>query len=641
MCGIAGVLGETIAATTLRAMASAIAHRGPDDEGVWADADAGIGFAHRRLAIVDLSPAGAQPMHSANLRFVLAFNGEIYNHEDLRAELEAAHAAPVGGWRGHSDTETLLQAIVVWGMEAALQRAVGMFAIALWDRAERQLSLARDRFGEKPLYYGWAGRSLLFGSELKALKAHPACDPEIDRTALADFIAHGYVSAPRSIYRRIFKLEPATILAIRPGTAPSDEPLVGRRFWNYADVLAAGLADPIGNEEQALAMLDEALGNAIAGQAIADVPVGAFLSGGIDSSTVVAYYQRHSATPVRTYTIGFEEAGFNEAEDARRVAKALGTIHHEHYVGVAEAQAVIPDLPAIYDEPFADSSQIPTHLVSLFARREVTVALSGDGGDELFGGYNRHVQAPALWSRLARVPGPVRALGSAFLSGIPSRWWSAAIGIVPGQHQPHVGAKLQKAIGVAGNARSLDDVYHSFLDEWDGEDSPVLQAGTPRARPTGFGQGAARLMYADAIGYLPDDILHKVDRAAMRCSLETRVPFLDHRIAALAARIPAGMMIRGGQGKQPLRQLLYRQAPRELFDRPKAGFALPIGDWLRGGLKPWAEALLDEGRLRGQALLDPAIVRKRWHDHLSGKRDSAPALWSILMFQAWLDAQRA
>jgi asparagine synthase (glutamine-hydrolysing) len=650
MCGIAGaILARTRDPALVDRMTGPLRRRGPDDAGRWDDPDAVQGpravLGHRRLAIVELSPLGAQPMASVDGRWVIAFNGEIYNHAAIRAELDAAGLAPA--WRGHSDTETLVAAVAAWGIEATLAHSVGMFAIALWDRRERVLHLVRDRFGEKPLYYGWVGGDFLFGSELKALRAHPGFANEIDRDALAAFAARTYVPAPRSIYRDVYKLEQGSILSVTPDAAraaPGAPPVEGRhggltltRYWSYRDVLAEGAADPIGSEGDAITALDEALGQAIKGQAMADVPVGAFLSGGIDSSTVVAVYQRHSSTPVRTFSIGFEEAGFDETVYAKQVAAHFGTIHHERYVTVAETRDVIPQLPAMYDEPFADSSQIPTHLVSRFAREQVTVALSGDGGDELFAGYNRHFAAPQMWERLSLLPRPLRAAAGASLGRLSSGLWN----LLPGR-SPHFGAKVQKALRVAGRARRFDDVYASFLDEWSFEASPVLGGGKAAELdldPYPGAPDAVRMMYCDATAYLPDDILVKVDRAAMAVSLETRVPFLDHRVAAVAARIPLAMKIKHGRGKHVLRELLYRHAPRTLFERPKAGFAIPVGQWLRGPLRPWAEELLAPARLAAEGYFAPAAVAARWRDHLSGRRDATPALWAVLMFQAWLAEQ--
>ena len=636
----------------LERMTNAVAHRGPDDVGLWLEDN--VGFGHRRLAIVDLTPAGHQPMFSSDGRFVLTFNGEIYNHTDMRAELEERGAVPEGGWRGHSDTETFLQGIVTWGLAETLCRSAGMFAFALWDRRGQTLSLVRDRFGEKPLYYGWAGRDLVFGSELKALRSHPAFDAPIDRRALKLLAARTYIPAPLSIYQGVFKLPPAAILTFTADAASqplAEPPAEGRtngvtleHYWSYRDVVRSGLAHPIEDEVEALEELERTLASAISGQSMADVPVGAFLSGGIDSSTVCALYQKYSSVPIRTFSIGFEESGFNEAEDAKRVAAHLGTVHEERYVTVREARDVIPLLPELYDEPFADSSQIPTHLVSRFAREQVTVALTGDGGDELFAGYNRHFAAPRLWRQLQLVPQPLRAAGSP-LSRLPSRLWSDVARLMPGRHQPHVGGKIQKGLRLAATAGSFDEVYSSFLDEWSQERSPVIGGeGAPSGFDLDAGPGAAdaaRMMYCDAVSYLPDDILAKVDRASMAVALETRVPFLDHRVAELAARIPLDLKIRDGKGKQIVRKLLYDLVPRELIDRPKAGFGVPVGEWIKGPLRPWAEDLLDPGTIRSQGWFDAGVVQSRWQQHLSGQRDSTPALWAILMFQSWLVAQES
>ena len=646
MCGIAGFFSPGGAdAALLRRMARAIAHRGPDDEGIWSVQEAGIGFAHRRLAIVDLTSHGHQPMHSADGRFTICFNGEIYNHPEIRSELEARRLAPEGGWRGHSDTEVLLQAFVALGLEPALDRAVGMFAFALWDHQDRQLHLVRDRFGEKPLYYGWAGNDFVFGSELKALKCHPRFDAAIDRDALGAFAARTYVPAPLSIYRGIFKLTPGAVLTLsrdalaRPLTEPPAEGTQGalrlKRYWSYRDIVRRGLENPITNEAEGVDALEQLLGEAIRGQSLADVPVGAFLSGGIDSSTIVALYQKHSARSVQTYSIGFEETGFDEAQHAKAVAAHLGTIHHEHYVTVREARDVIPLLPAIYDEPFADSSQIPTYLVSRFARGEVTVALTGDGGDELFGGYNRHVIAPRLWQYMHKVPRWLRPLAGP-LGRIPSTFWDR-------RGEPFFGARVQKGLRIIGSAVTIDDIYRNFLDEWSLSENPALASGGPYPFDLSLGiaaPDAVRMMYCDAVSYLPDDILCKVDRASMAVGLETRVPFLDHRVAALAARIPIESKIKGKVGKQILRRLLSNHVPTGLFDRPKAGFAIPVGEWIKGPLRPWAEELLDQKRLAEEGWFDAAIVHDRWRGHLSGRRNSAPALWAILMFQAWLAEQR-
>ncbi len=639
---------------TIRRMTAPIAHRGPDDEGYWTDDEVGVAFGHRRLSIVDLSPSGHQPMHSACGRYVIGFNGEIYNHAEIRKDLDAANKTPQAGWRGHSDTETFLEAIAAWGLDRALAKSAGMFAFALWDRSTRTLRLVRDRFGEKPLYYGWVGRDFVFASELKAIRAHPRFDNPIDRGALRLFASRTYVPAPLSIYQRLFKLEPGCVLtlALEAAKTPLDVPPqvdgspggihIGQ-YWSYRDVVRRGLENPIGDEGEALDRLEQALATAISGQSMADVPVGAFLSGGIDSSTVVALYQKYSSIPVRTFSIGFAEAGFNEAEDSKRVAAHLGTVHDERYVTVKEARDVIPLLASMYDEPFADSSQIPTHLVSRFAREKVTVAITGDGGDELFAGYNRHFAAPQLWHHLQSIPLALRSLTASTLGRLPLGFWSSAANLLPGRTAPHLGAKIQKALRIAGSVRSLYDVYASFMDEWSLEPSPVLKVSDPVVPiDLDFGAGAAdstRMMYCDAVTYLPDDILCKVDRASMAVSLETRVPFLDHRVAELAARIPIEMKVRDGKGKYIVRQLLYRHVPRELVDRPKAGFGVPVGEWIKGPLRPWAEELLNPASMAAEGWFDPAIVQRRWKQHLAGRRDSTPALWAILMFQAWLRAQ--
>lgn len=642
MCGIAGLWSKRPPDPALLArMAGALVHRGPDDEGVWIDPECGIGLVHRRLAIVDLSPHGHQPMASADGRLVLSYNGEIYNHAELRAALDGEGRTPEGGWSGHSDTETLVEAIAAWGLDHALGRAVGMFAFAVWDRRGRTLSLARDRFGEKPLYYGWAGRDFVFASELKAIRAHPDFDATIDRRALQAFVARTNVPAPLSIYRGIWKLEPGCILHLADLT-PFDAPPEGsiRRYWSYDQIVRDGLADPFASEAEALTSLEAALATAIDGQSVADVPVGAFLSGGIDSSLVTAVYQERSASPVRTYTIGFDEAGYDESADARAVAAHLGTVHHEHRVTAAEARDVIPLLPRIYDEPFADSSQVPTFIVSRFARRDVTVALTGDGGDELFAGYNRHVSGPAMWNAIRHVPRPLRAAAGATLGRLPLSFWNFAASARPGRTAPNLGAKLHKALAIAGHARDFHDIYDDFLDEWAGEGSPVLGGGAGAAATrSAIADPTVATMLRDATGYLPDDILTKVDRASMAVSLETRVPFLDHRLAAVAARIPLAMKVRGGKGKQILRKALFARASEALFDRPKAGFAVPVGQWIKGPLRDWAEGLVAERRLADEGWFDPALVRARWTEHVAGRRDSTAALWSILMFQAWLDAQ--
>jgi asparagine synthase (glutamine-hydrolysing) len=634
-------------------MTGCLAHRGPDDQGLWIDPEAGIGLGHRRLSIVDLSPLGHQPMHSACERFTLCFNGEIYNHLDLRIKLQSGGKF-AGAWRGNSDTETLLECIAAWGLEETLQQSVGMFAFALWDKQTRRLQLVRDRFGEKPLYYGWVSKNFVFASELKAIKTLPGFSNPINRDALRLYSARGYVPSPHSIYQDIYKLRPGQILSVPSDSAwhpvapgllhkSSSREIYAETYWSYLDVVRQGLERPVVDHDEALDGLDKVLADAIRGQSVADVPVGAFLSGGIDSSTVVALYQKYTSRPVNTFSIGFDESAFNEAHFAKEVAAYFGTSHNELYVTPQQAQEVIPYLPAIYDEPFADSSQIPTYLVSRFAREQVTVALSGDGGDELFAGYNRHFLAPRMWNQMQRVPPFLRRTLAGPLSMIPEGVWDRLSGVLPGGRQPRFGTKVRAGLRLSQRASTLQEVYMSFLDEWHHEGSPVIgpairnECEHPMQEVAPGAPATVSIMHYDAVSYLPDDILCKVDRAAMAVSLETRVPFLDHRVAEFAARIPIEMKVRNSQGKQILRELLYRHAPRRLFERPKAGFGIPVGKWLKGPLRPWAEALIDRKRMSEQGFFNPEIVHQRWRAHLNSNSDFAPAIWGVLMFQAWLE----
>lgn len=648
MCGITGYLGHgpweaaTEASSILKVMAQAIAARGPDDFGEWSDTAAGIGFGHRRLAIVDVSPAGHQPMASASGRFVLAYNGEIYNHMDLRAQLKEVGRAP--SWRGHSDTETLLAAIETWGVEEALKRSIGMFALGLWDREQRTLSLARDRLGEKPLYYGWQGQGdaavLLFGSELKALRAHPAFQAGIRRDALALFLRHNYIPAPYTIYEGIQKLPPGTVLTL----SLQEKEGRFRTYWSLPDVAVAGLANPMqGSPEEVVGELETLLRSAVSQQMVADVPLGAFLSGGIDSSTVVALMQAQSSRPVRTFTIGFNEKGYNEAVHAKAVASHLGTDHTELYVTPQQAMNVIPRLPAIYDEPFADSSQIPTFLVSQLARQHVTVSLSGDAGDELFSGYTRYLVASGLWNKISAVPAPLRRLAARGITAVSPHTWNKLTGWLPSSRAGSLwGDKLHKGARVLDN-QSIDGLYLGLVSQWTDPASVVVNGQEPDTLLTGLSPAmpgldpVERMMALDLVTYLPDDILAKVDRAAMSMSLETRVPFLDHRVVEFAWRMPMHMKQHQGVGKWALRQVLYRHVPQALIDRPKMGFGIPIDSWLRGPLKEWAEELLIESRLRSEGFFHPETIRQKWAEHLSGQRNWAYQLWVILMFQAWLE----
>lgn len=646
MCGFSGFFSSKYlpqnTEQTLVAMGRAISHRGPDDSGQWWDIDAGIGLSHRRLSILDLSPAGHQPMLSGDGRFVIAFNGEIYNHQELRSELEKAAD---NEWRGHSNTETLLAAIDAWGIEATLKKSVGMFAFALWDRAERTLTLARDRLGEKPLYYGLQNDVFMFGSELKALKAHPVFRGEIDRDVLTLYLRHNYIPSPYSIYKGIQKLPPGTYLQINAAFDPEI-----KAYWSVSEIAESGQKNLFaGSEAEAREELEQLLAQSINDQMMADVPLGAFLSGGVDSSTIVALMQTLSNKPVKTFTIGFREEGYNEAEYAHAVAKHLGSEHTELYVSPEQAMAVIPDLPHIYDEPFADSSQIPTWLVSKLAREQVTVSLSGDGGDELFGGYNRYFMGQSIWNKLDRLPLAFRgSLAGAMTSIAPERWNSVAGKIEPLLPSKlrfgNPGDKLHKLAGVLASD-SPESLYLGLVSLWGNPSNLVLASQEPLTMLTDRKQWpeiadfVQRMMVMDTLTYMPDDILVKVDRAAMSLGLETRVPFLDHRVIEFAWRLPLSMKIKNGQGKHLLRQVLYKHVPKALIERPKMGFGIPLDSWLRGPLRDWAECLLDENRLKQEGFFNAAPVRKKWQEHLSGQRNWQYHLWGVLMFQAWLDEQ--
>lgn len=616
-------------------MSHTLYHRGPDDDGQWVDASVGLALGYRRLAIVDLSPTGRQPMHSPCGRYVIVFNGEIYNFQALRRELEGYGYS----FRGHSDTEVMLLSISHWGLNTAVTRFVGMFAFALWDRKLRRLHLVRDRMGEKPLYYGWMGNAFLFGSELKALRAHPGFQGEVDLAALALYFRHNYIPAPYSIYRYVYKLPPGTILTVESDRV-SPIPVL-ESYWSLREVSERGSTYPLqGTTTEALDRLEITLGEAVKLQMQADVPLGAFLSGGVDSSTIVALMQAQSTRAVKTFTIGFQETEYDEAQYARAVAHHLGTDHTELYVTPAEAMAVIPQLPRLYDEPFADSSQIPTFLVAKLARQQVTVSLSGDAGDELFGGYHRYFLSNGLWKRIGWIPRWLRLAAARTLVQLPPGTYDA---LAPwtGGAWARIGDKVHKLANLLGTPSS-ETMYHAMISYWQnprqlvpGAVEPSSLLGAPSV-PVSLRNFVERMMYLDAMTYLPDDILVKVDRAAMGASLESRVPFLDHRVVELAWGIPLDMKIRHGKGKWLLREVLYRHVPRELIERPKRGFGIPIGEWLRGPLRDWAEELLDEERLRREGFLDPRVVRQKWHEHLSAVRNWQHQLWGILMFQAWL-----
>lgn len=649
MCGVVGFWSPGGSPQemleTVGRMAAAAPHRGPDDQGEWVDAGAGIALGHRRLSILDLSPGGHQPMASRGGRYVAVFNGEVYNFRALRRELEAGpHGA---SFRGHSDTEVILAAVEAWGLEAAVRRFVGMFVIALWDRRECVLHLVRDRLGIKPLYYGWCGDTLLFGSELKMLRPHPRFEGRVDRDALTLLLRHNCIPAPYSIFQGIRKLTPGTVLSVRSPRDRDAEPVA---FWSAREVAEQGMRSPFtGSDAEATDELDSLLRDAVRLRMEADVPLGAFLSGGVDSSTVVALMQAQSARPVKTFSIGSPEAGYDEAQDARRVARHLGTDHTELYVTPREALEVIPSLPELYDEPFADSSQIPTFLVSRLARTQVTVSLSGDGGDELFGGYNRHLWVDRIWRRVGWIPRGVRRGAAGAITGVPPHAWDrvyrALEPVLPAAQRHRVpGYKVHKLAGTLG-ADSPQSMYRHLTSHWTDPAALVRGAQEPPTLLSGGREGPAgadvtrRMMYLDLVTYLPDDILTKVDRASMGVSLEARVPILDHRVVEFAWRLPMRMRIRDGQGKWLLRQVLYRYVPRELIERPKTGFGVPIGEWLRGPLREWAEALLDPRRLRDEGYFHPGEIRRRWEEHLSGRRSWEYHLWDVLVFQSWLEAQ--
>lgn len=644
MCGIAGYYSpgpypEDRAHNILRAMTDAIAHRGPDDQGQWYDPSAGVGLAMRRLSIIDLSPAGHQPMRSACGRYMLVFNGEIYNHKSIRAQLESeGHAPP---WRGRSDTEVLLAAISALGLKKALQLANGMFAIALWDSKENVLELAVDRFGEKPLFCGWTNGQFLFGSELKALRAHPAWRGDIDRNSLSLLLRYVYIPAPYCIYRDIQKVEPGQIIRLRGGNQRCE----ADSYWSTSEMVERSQQSPINaSDEEAVDVFEALLSDAVGMRMEADVPLGAFLSGGFDSTAIVAMMQRQSSQPVRTFTIGFHDHDYDEAPFAKEVAKRLQTQHTELYVTPKEAIDIIPRLPAIYDEPFADSSQIPTFIVSRMARQHVTVALSGDAGDELFGGYQRYFISQRIIPRIARWPIGVRRLAADVIEKIGAhRWNSLYQCLTLGTGEMLVGDRALKLASLIREMTPLDG-YRNLISSWDDPltvlkhaQEYVLRFDDPIVEKINF---VEQMMYLDLVTYLPGDILTKVDRASMAVSLEARVPFLDPRVAEFAWRLPLSKKVSTGTGKKIIRKLVYRYVPQEVMDRPKMGFGVPIEEWLRGPLRDWAEALLSPQRIRASGYFNPEVVTKIWERHLAGLHNEQSRLWPILMFESWLEAQK-
>lgn len=651
MCGIVGFLGgdsltNKTRAEVLERMSTKLTTRGPDSSGDWLDPDQKISLAHRRLAIMDLSVAGHQPMFSPSERYVISYNGEIYNNRDIKFELENLGEAP--RWRGSSDTEILLAAFEAWGITETIKRIKGMFAIAVWDTVLRRLTLVRDRLGEKPLYYGWQGsglnKSFLFGSELKALKEHPQFNGKIDRRSLALYMRYCYVPAPYSIFEGINKLEPGTILTV----ALTDNELSIERYWDTLKVVKDGRKTPFEKTSTQIADdLESLLRKTIDQQMIADVPLGAFLSGGVDSSLIASLMQEQHSHPVKTFTIGFNEAGYNEAEFAGAVARHLGTDHTELYVSSQDALNVIPKLPSLYCEPFADPSQIPTFLVSKLAQQHVTVCLSGDGGDELFCGYNRYIYTEKVWRSLSLLPAAVRKVIGDSVTGISASRWKNLFSVL-NQITPEkfngisFGDKLQKAAGVISSEDSTE-LYKRLVSNWQDPSTVVIGGNeyedvfSENIKILDGLSDIERMMGSDLVSYLPDDILVKIDRAAMGVSLETRVPFLDHNIVEFSSKIPTSISLKNGNSKSVLREILYRHVPKDLIERPKMGFGIPVADWLIGPLRDWAEQLLDETLLRKQGYFRPEIVRSMWAEHTLGIRNWQLQLWAILMFQSWLE----
>lgn len=642
MCGIVGYINtkKIDDRDVIQKMMRAIIHRGPDDEGYWVSDNHNVVLGHRRLSILDLSKEGHQPMQSACGRYILVFNGEVYNFVKLRVELELLG----NKFRGHSDTEVMLAAISQWGLEAAVKKFNGMFALALWDKKKRQLHLVRDRVGIKPLYYGWNNGTFLFGSELKAMRLYPGFNAEIDRDILPLYFQYGYIPAPYSIYKDIFKLLPGTILTINPAKKNILSDPVS--YWSAEEIVQQPCLDI--SEQEAMQQLKAILNNSIKLRMIADVPLGAFLSGGIDSSLVTALMQSQSNKPIKTFSIGFSESEYNEAQHAKLVAQHLGTDHAELYVSPEDVMAVIPELPSLYDEPFADSSQIPTFLVSKLARQQVTVSLSGDGGDELFGGYNRYFWGNSIWNKIKFCPAFMCKSMAAILQSIPPSYWDKFFKtfdfVLPKKMVVQLpGDKMHKFADILSTKNS-SSLYQRLISLWsnpidliNGEN--LKRLGNKLYQPTEhLNNFTKQMMYWDLMHYLPDDILTKVDRASMGVSLEARVPLLDHHAVEFAWRLPLSMKVKHNQGKRILREILYQYVPKELIERPKMGFGVPIDSWLRGSLKDWAESLINKNRLLQEGYLNPEPIMRKWNEHLSGKRNWQYHLWSILMFQSWLNA---
>ena len=635
MCGIVGFVGQTkYPENCLKEMVNAINHRGPDSKGIWTDSD--MGFGHARLSIIDQSSAGHQPMHSFSRNYVMIFNGEIYNHNEIRLELDSFSKRK---WTGHSDTETLLEAIDLWGLEKTLKKIKGMFAIALWEKRTRNLFLVRDRMGEKPLYYGWVRNQFVFASELKAIKKFPKFNNSIDRKALALFLRFNSIPSPHSIYEDISKLEPGTIIQFNADS----KKITKSTYWSTEEeYVKSSFSCFMGSSEDAVIQLESILSKAVSSQMQADVPLGAFLSGGIDSSLIVALMQSQSDNKINTFSIGFNDSAFNEAKHALKVSNHLGTNHHELYVNESDALEIIPNLPYIYDEPFADSSQIPTYIVSRFAKEKVSVSLSGDAGDELFGGYNRYIYANRVHAIVRRIPICIRRSFSKALLNMSEEKLDKIFGAMTRKSYANIGDKIHKSASIL-SADSVHDSHFKLVSQiYDPENWLVYSSeyktkfNDDISRFTGL-NSIEKMMGYDLITYLPTDILTKVDRAAMAVSLETRIPFLDPDVIKFSASLPMDYKIRNGTSKWILREVLYKYIKKELVERPKMGFAIPLAEWLRGPLQDWAESQLSEKRLSEEGFFNVEFVRNKWLEHLSNKKNWHHQLWNVLMFQSWLE----
>jgi asparagine synthase (glutamine-hydrolysing) len=647
MCGFVGFYSEKNYGNELESimdsMLEQIKSRGPDSRGQWSDPQSGIHLGHQRLSILDLSPTGHQPMISISKRYVLSYNGEIYNHLELRKEIEENNSI---NWNGTSDTETLLMCIELYGVATTCTKIKGMFSFAVWDTKKQELYLARDRLGEKPLYYGWhnnnGNRIFLFGSDLRAFKPHPQYNPSVDRNSLSLLLRHNYIPSPYCIYKGFSKLEAGSIIKL----FPKEDKIEYFKYWDVEKIAIEGKSNPFtGDYAESVRTTESLIKTSIKNQMLSDVPIGAFLSGGVDSSLIVALMQSESSMPVKTFTIGFEEKGFNEAKFAKEVALALSTDHTELYVTSKQSIDVIPKLPTLYGEPFADSSQIPTFLVSELAKKDVTVALSGDAGDELFCGYNRYNIADNFWKKISFIPLPLRKQLAIFLKSVPANLWNRASFLTNQLPSSPLSDKIVKGANVL-NSKSVDDLYYKLISINSDPSSFLLNSHEQKSKITkdnthlNILKSKEKMMLLDLISYLPDDILVKVDRASMGVSLETRVPLLDPKVVEFALRTPLDHKIKNGKSKAILKDILYKYVSKSLIERPKMGFGIPLDQWLRGPLRPWVEEMLNITRLKNEGFFNVEMVRSLWEDHLDGHKNSSAKLWGILMFQAWYEEQK-